>query len=220
MFEKNAVDPEMLKLIKEIQSSSLFGNHILAGGTALAFQIGHRTSTDIDLFTSIMQNAISIIEYFKKNYKNIIVDIAQDDFTRIYVNNIKIELIYDNEKLIENPKNKENIRFFGINEISAMKIRAIQGRTEARDFIDLAYLLQEMPLKKMFEKYKEKYGSISETMVKRTILTKCKSIKDDEWLVGIKMLRNDIKPKDVLKCIENGIEDYNNNKKIGKAVYD
>jgi len=72
----------------------------------------------------------------------------------------------------------------------------------------------------MFETYKEKYGSISETMMKRTILTKCKGIKDNEWLVGIKMLRDDIKPENVLAAIEKGIDDYNKDVNIGRAVYD
>jgi len=51
MLRKEAVVSEMIDLIKELQSNSLFKDHILAGGTALTLQIGHRTSTDIDLFT-------------------------------------------------------------------------------------------------------------------------------------------------------------------------
>ena len=51
MLIKNAVSPEMYNLIKKLQSNTIFDNYILAGGTALALQIGHRTSTDIDLFS-------------------------------------------------------------------------------------------------------------------------------------------------------------------------
>jgi predicted nucleotidyltransferase component of viral defense system len=36
-------------MIKDIQKEDLFQNYILAGGTALALQLGHRTSEDIDL---------------------------------------------------------------------------------------------------------------------------------------------------------------------------
>jgi len=42
-----------------------------------------------------------------------------------------------------------------LNEITMMKLDAIMKRTEPRDFIDIAYLLKEIPLKKMFELRKE-----------------------------------------------------------------
>ena len=48
MLRKEAVLPEILNMIKDIQKEDLFKNYILAGGTALALQLGHRTSEDID----------------------------------------------------------------------------------------------------------------------------------------------------------------------------
>ena len=218
MLKKQVVSSEMFNIIKILQSNSLFDNHVLAGGTALAFQIGHRISTDMDLFTSENQNALQLMEFFRKTFKKVDIASANDSYLQIFINNIKIEIVHDDYAMVRNPVIEDNIRMFDKSEISAMKIRAIQGRTKARDFIDLAYLLQELSLKNMFEIYKEKYGSISEKMIKRTMLTKCKSIKNNEWLVDIKMLRNDIKPEDVLKCIEKGIEDYNKDNNIGKSV--
>lgn len=216
MLQKKAVASEIITMIKELQSNSLFKDHILVGGTALTLQLGHRTSTDIDLFTIKNQNAIALIDCFKKNYENINIVIAKNDFTRIFVNDIKVEMVEYDEKLIEKPKTEENIRFAGIYEIAAMKLSAITKRTEPRDFIDIAYLLKEMSLKKMFESYKEKYGSISPLYMKRTLLTKSKNIKDNEWLVGgIRMLRFDIEPKDIPKFIEQAIEGYNKDINIG-----
>jgi len=216
MLRKEAVVSEMIDLIKELQGNSLFKDHVLAGGTALTLQIGHRTSTDIDLFTSNMHNVELFSEYFENNYKKISIDIATDNFLRVFVNNIKVELVYDEEKIIEIPKYDDGIKMFCIPEIAAMKLKAITGRTAARDFIDIAYLLQEMPLEKMFALFKEKYGMISPLYMKRTLLTKSRLIKDNEWLVGIKMLRHDIKPHDVPVIIEKEIDKYNKNAGIGK----
>jgi len=57
---------------------------------------------------------------------------------------------------------------------------------------------------------------ISPLYMKRTLLTKSKNIKDREWLIGgIKMLKDDIKPKDVPAFIEKAIEEYNKNINIG-----
>jgi len=215
MLQQEAVVSEMINLIKELQSNSLFKDHILAGGTALALQLGHRTSTDIDLFSSKIQNADLLTDYFKNNYNNINIIIASDEFTRIFVDNIKVEMVYYDEKLLETPKHEENIRLFSINEIAAMKLKAITRRTEARDFIDIAFLLKEIPVEKMFKLYKEKFGMISPLYMKRTLLTKSKTIKDNEWLVGIKMLRNDIIPQDVPDIIEKALDDYNRSINIG-----
>ena len=215
MLQKEAVVPEMINMIKELQGNSLFKDHILAGGTALALQLGHRTSTDIDLFTPNMQNAAALTDHFRKNYKYADIDTANGNFIRIYVNNIKVEMIYDDEKILEAPINEENMRLFTMNEIAAMKLRAITGRTEARDFIDMAYLLKEIPLGKIFELYKKKYGMISPLYMKRALLTKSREIKENQWLVDIKMLRHDIIPQDVPKIIEKEIEIYNRNIGIG-----
>ena len=216
MLRKEAVVSEMIDLIKELQGNSLFKDHILAGGTALTLQLGHRTSTDIDLFTLKMHNAETFSMYFKENYNEVNIDIATDNFIRVFVNNIKVELVYDEEKIIKEPKFEDGIKMFCVPEIAAMKLKAITGRTTARDFIDIAFLLQEMPLEKMFALFKEKYGMISPLYMKRTLLTKSRLIKDNEWLVGIKMLRHDIKPHDVPAIIEKEIDKYNKNAGIGK----
>ena len=219
MLQKEAVVPEMIDLIKELQRDSLFKNHVLVGGTALSLQLGHRTSTDIDLFTPEPQNAVTIIDYFKKNYINVDIQIAKDYFIRVLVNDIKIELVHYNEKEMDKPKEEDGIRFSDLNEIAAMKLDAITKRTRARDFIDIAYLLKEMPLQKMFELYKEKSGSISPLYMKRTLLIKSRNIKDNEWLVdGIRMLKYDIKPEDVPKFIEQKIEEYNKSINIAKQT--
>jgi predicted nucleotidyltransferase component of viral defense system len=121
------------------------------------------------------------------------------------------------EKIVEEPINEEGIRLLGINEIAAMKLNTVIHRSQPRDFIDIAYLLKEMPLEKMFDLFKERYDSISPLFMKRTLLTKSKNIKDNEWLVGgIKMLRHDIEPNDVPMFIEQAIEEYNKNFDIGK----
>jgi len=210
MLQKEAVVPEMISLIKELQSNSLFKDHILTGGTALALHLGHRTSTDIDLFTLKEQSAIAFVHFLKSNYKNITIEIAKDDFTRAIINDIKVELVQYKEKYIEEPLNEDGICLLHKNDIAAMKIDAMFKRSEARDFIDIAYLLIEMPLNRMFDLYEKKMGSISRVYMKRTLLTKCHAIKDNEWLKGgIIMLRNDIIPTDIPKFIEQKIRENN-----------
>jgi predicted nucleotidyltransferase component of viral defense system len=217
MLQKEAVVQKITDLIAELQNNPLFKDYVLVGGTALALQLGHRTSTDVDLFTQNKQNIIGLTEYFKNKYKDTNVVVAKDDFIQLYTNGIKVEMVWYEENILKKAKEIDNIKMVGINEIAAMKLNAVTQRTEPRDFIDIAYLLKEIPLKQMFDIYKENFGSISPLYMKRTLITKSKSIKENEWLVGgIKMLRNDIKPKDVPICIEKAVEEYNKTFNIGK----
>lgn len=60
MLQTQTVGPELLGLIKALMEIDLFENFYLVGGTALALQIGHRQSVDIDLFG---QSEIDEIEF-------------------------------------------------------------------------------------------------------------------------------------------------------------
>jgi len=212
--QKNVVS-EMIDMIKETQNESMFKEYILAGGTALTLQIGHRTSTDIDLFTIEKMNSPELVKYFKKKYENCNPVIANDEFIRLFANDIKVELVCSKEKYIKEPVVQDGIKMFGLEDISAMKLSAITGRTKARDFIDVAYLLQNYSLKNMFEFYREKYGQISPLYIKRTLLVKSMTINDDEWLVDITMLKNDIEPKSIPLLLERAIAKYNEEVGVG-----
>jgi len=200
----------MLEVLKELQSNPLFFNFYLAGGTSLALQLGHRTSTDIDLFSYSEQNFVKIIQYLNKHPDKYKIDEYQEGFIRLYTNGIKVELIYDDMgKLIKEPKNIDGIIFLDKSEIAPMKLKAITGRTKSRDLIDFAYLLQEMSLENIFNLYKEKYGAVNINILKRELLFKSKIINEDDWLIGIKMIKNDIKPQNIPNIIKQSIDEYN-----------
>ena len=53
MLHFKTIEPKTLDILKRLQMLPLFKNTRLVGGTALALQLGHRKSIDIDLFGSI-----------------------------------------------------------------------------------------------------------------------------------------------------------------------
>ncbi|MFY8188410.1 MAG: nucleotidyl transferase AbiEii/AbiGii toxin family protein [Flavobacterium sp.] len=57
MLQTQTVVPELMELLRKIRSEKLFSDFNLVGGTALALQIGHRNSIDIDLFRNAEMNA-------------------------------------------------------------------------------------------------------------------------------------------------------------------
>jgi len=217
MLRQETVVPEILEVVKELQNNPLFNDFYLAGGTALALQLGHRTSTDIDLFSYGHKIFFDISMYFHKNPEKYKIDVDQEGFIRVYINNIKVELIYDDVgKLIKEPLHEEGITYLDKSEIATMKLNAVTGRNEIRDFIDIVYLLNEMSLEDMFMLYIKKYGNVNLNILKRDLLNKSQKIKKDENLPGIKMIRDDIKLHDIPKIIKQALEEYNNKNGIGK----
>jgi hypothetical protein len=50
MLQLSTIDTETLELLKKLMCFDEFTNMRLVGGTALALQIGHRKSIDLDFF--------------------------------------------------------------------------------------------------------------------------------------------------------------------------
>ena len=53
MLYLETIEPKTLELLRKFQSLSIFKHSRLVGGTALALQLGHRKSIDLDLFGTI-----------------------------------------------------------------------------------------------------------------------------------------------------------------------
>ena len=53
MLYLETIEPKTLELLRRLQSLSIFKHSRLVGGTALALQLGHRKSIDLDLFGTI-----------------------------------------------------------------------------------------------------------------------------------------------------------------------
>jgi len=210
VLRQETVVPEILELIKELQSNPLFNDFYLVGGTALALQIGHRTSTDIDLFSYAHKVFFDLSMYFKKNPEKYIINKNQEGFIRVYINGIKVEFIYDDVgKLIMQPVNIDGIICLDKREIAPMKLSAATARNKMRDLIDIAYLLREMSLEEMFILYKKKYGNVNLNILKKELLSKIRSMKEDDSLDGIKILKDDIKLQDIPEIIKHAIDEYN-----------
>jgi len=168
MLQTQTVKPELLELLNQIMKISLFDNFILVGGTALALQIGHRNSIDIDLFgdseidvesfTSKL-NEFGTFEIFKRS-KNILIT---------SINGVKTDFVNYKYPLLKEYKTIQDVRLASKEDIAAMKLNAISGRGSKKDFIDLYFLLEEFTLDEMIEFYLEKYFDGSRFMVIKSL---------------------------------------------------
>jgi len=172
MFFKESVARPLWDLLVDLQKSDVFDEYFLVGGTSLSLQIGHRMSDDIDLFTPKDINKDEILDFFNQNYygKYKIIN-SQNTIFQLIVNEIKVDFVKHKYNLIEDVKRKDGIKYLGKKDISAIKFMAVANRgDQAKDFVDIYFLLKEIPLKDMFEYYKTKYNQEDVSVIKRSLI--------------------------------------------------
>ena len=161
MLQHKTIEPGTLQLLKELQSLPLLQETRLVGGTALALQLGHRSSVDLDLFGTIPFSADEIRDALSENHSLTIVKESKN--INIYlINGVKVDIVNYKYSWIDSPVREEGVTLAGIKDIAAMKIAAIVGRGTKKDFIDLFFLLKQFSLREILDLYLQKYpdGSI------------------------------------------------------------
>ena len=133
----------------------------LVGGTALSLRYGHRSSVDLDLFYHLKFDQPAIIMALESWFQDRFVYKQQHSHFGIFcfIDNIKVDLVHFPHLPIADIEEEENIRFYSSADIAAMKIQAILGRAQKKDFWDLFELLQHYSLKQLIDWHKQKYPS-------------------------------------------------------------
>lgn len=160
-LQLQTVSPTLIDYIRRLMGSPAFAEFHLAGGTALALQLGHRKSIDIDLFTCQpygtimpegMKNELTtlfpIVENIDcLNNRQIVYTLYIGDDEQSIV---KLDICYD-EELIFPLIDSNGIRMASDKEIAAMKLLATVTGNRPKDFWDLHELLQSYSLETMIE---------------------------------------------------------------------
>ena len=160
MLFLETVEPRTFAILKKLMAIEDLRNFSLVGRTNLSLIFGHRISIDLDLFCNLPfeHNKIEkkLIKTFgnKFNYEPSI-NPAFGIFC--FIEEIKVDLIRFPHALISNINIVENIRMYGIPNIAAMKIQAILGRGNKKDFWDLAEIFMHYSLAQVITWHKEKF---------------------------------------------------------------
>jgi hypothetical protein len=210
VLQKNSVRKPLWDLLKDLQKSNAFENYFLVGGTALSLQLGHRTSDDIDLFTGTDINKEEIFDFLNKKYTGKYqINNIQNTILQIAIDEIKVDFVKYDYNLIEEVKIEEGIKYLGIKDIAAMKLMAVANRGEqAKDFIDIYYLLKEMSLAEMFGYYKKKYNQNDINVVKRSLVY-FDDVTDSNW-ASVKLLGEKLSVENIKSAIISEMNKYNN----------
>jgi Nucleotidyl transferase AbiEii toxin, Type IV TA system len=151
------ISPETFKLIQQLQALNELNGFHLVGGTALALQLGHRNSIDIDLFIQSDFSDTDVMNFITKKFQ--VQEIFRRKNTIIsLINNIKTDFIKHDYPLLQPALTEEGITFLSKEDITAMKFHAIiQSGKRLKDFIDIYFLLKHFSMADMIGFFTQKY---------------------------------------------------------------
>lgn len=158
MFTK-AILPDTLRAIQLVSNIPIVKDSYLAGGTALALQLGHRISVDLDFFTG-MEFDETMLASSLGNFPEFVEEGKAWRTIWGKVGETKFSLFYYKYPLIGKSLIFEGLNLASKEDIAAMKIHAVSDRGTKRDFIDLYMLAQEFGLDDILEFYDDKYGDL------------------------------------------------------------
>lgn len=186
---------ELLPLLKGFKDE-----FYLAGGTALALQIGHRKSDDFDFFSfehfKIQSLQKKIDSLFDKSSLSII-QLEKDTLSIIVNGDIKISFFDIKQKILLPVSENKWFNICNELEIGAMKIAALL-RAAYRDYVDLYYLLKKYNLEEILSICEKKYTGFEKSVYLKALLS-----YDDIEITPIQYLQGkEKKPEEIFSFIE------------------
>ena len=169
MLQKETIKDNTLELLKKLQREETLSTTRLVGGTALALQIGHRISVDLDLFSKEPLD-ISAIEQILTHKFNFSAHFISKGSVRGEIDGIKIDILHHPYEWIDEPVCEEDIIMASLQDITAMKLNTIiHNGTRPKDFLDVAYLSQYFSYDDMRSLLVQKYPEYDPILLDRCI---------------------------------------------------
>ena len=158
MFTQTISD-KAKRVLGKIARTEIAGGFYLAGGTALAIQLGHRTSIDLDWFSAESFSNDGI----KKTLSEIgEFELVGEEKGTIHGNldGVKISFLHYGYKVLYLLVDYEGIKLADERDIAAMKIDAVSSRGSKKDFVDIYFLLEKYSLPELIGFFEKRYESI------------------------------------------------------------
>ncbi len=136
------------------------GDCYLAGGTALALQVGHRQSVDLDFFFNapIQKTLIETVE--QKFGRAVAPSVRTADELTVFISGVKTTFLYYPFPLLDKTITTDVMPLASVRDIASMKAYALGRRQSLKDYVYLYVILSKKltPLKAIIEDAKQKYG--------------------------------------------------------------
>ncbi len=139
--------------------------YYLAGGTALALQIGHRKSVDLDYFIADpidTKQLRSCLEGIFQS-KTVRVTFEQKNTLWCLIDGVKVSFISRTDALLQSVSIEDRFRLASIADIIIMKLSAICSREEYKDYFDLACIARQADVRSWLTYWDTIYPNVDPT---------------------------------------------------------
>lgn len=159
----DAISDQQRGVLRELGPVATEHGFYLAGGTAVALQLGHRRSVDLDWFT---QDSLSDPMQWAQQLRNAGVRLVTEsiDETTLHasVHGVRVSFLeYRYPRLQSRVAwSKYDTELAALDDLACMKLSAIAQRGTKKDFVDLYAIVREhRSLPALIERYRRKYST-------------------------------------------------------------
>ena len=139
--------------------------YYLAGGTALALVIGHRKSVDLDYFIFGDIDTARLRQELTQLFVGHKIEFTFEEKNTLWcvIDGVKVSFISRLEALLEKSVSIGAFRLAGVKDITIMKLSAICGREEYKDYFDLACLSKKTDIRSWIMWWGSVYPNVDPT---------------------------------------------------------
>lgn len=155
------ISPDMRSILSGFSHSEIGAKFYLAGGTALALQLGHRLSVDLDFFspTEDIPTLRHTLEKALAHFSPTLADSAWGNLVYI-ARNIRIGFYGYGHPMVAPLVETRDARLASVEDIALMKLDALLARAARKDFYDLYFICQIIPLRTILDLAPGKYPAV------------------------------------------------------------
>ncbi len=206
------VRPKTLLVLRTLEKLSFVGDFYLAGGTALALQLGHRQSVDLDFFIKKLPTHQKILDNLRREKPFILP--SDETGLNLEIQSVKVSFLQYPYPLLEPTLDYEGLKLAGILDIACMKLNAVMQRGEKKDFYDLFEILQKYSLEEILSSHEEKFKDFE---TEKLSLLKALLYFDDADGSAEPILIKKTPWKKIKEKISAEVTDFTKNQKIFKS---
>lgn len=158
----NTITPAMRSVWQGFSSSSISAEFYLAGGTALALQLGHRRSVDLDFFSPAQSDISALAEPLRRalhEFSPILADQSWGNLVFL-ANNVRVGFYGYGYSLVKPLLKIDGFSLASVEDIGLMKMDALLSRASRKDFHDLYELCKRIELRELLDLAPQKYPDV------------------------------------------------------------
>jgi hypothetical protein len=170
MLRTDTVQDTLLELLTRLEALPALQQVRLVGGTALALQIGHRSSIDLDLSGALDETTdhFALMQQLE-TLGNLVQLNRSESILTCAINGLKVDIVNYPYPWLDSPKIVDGHRLAQLKDIAAMKLAAITARGSRKDFIDIFFLMEHFSLEQMLTFFEQKYKGGSRYLVLKSL---------------------------------------------------